>query len=269
MGSLREIALLCRLCTDNKQVNVPIFEDHSDKKVFLKINACLPVKISKEDQLPKKICDICWNRLDLFYKFQNTSSDAEKTLSSWLAQASQKDDYLTNDALAIANPIGNIIKEEIEERPDLDLAQHSSIDEEAEEPPAKRPRRSAAAKALINIAPESDEEDEDEPNDDSDPVFAPESNNEDEGEVNEDEGEVKEDPDTVFVLESDDEDEDQMMDEPDTVDADAVVKQEDDSEEDCKPGTSALDQPGPSGLCQQGADEPCFHCSKDFNCFQL
>ncbi|CAH1125218.1 unnamed protein product [Ceutorhynchus assimilis] len=249
MASLQEIALLCRLCTDNKQVNVPIFEDHSDKKVFLKINACLPVKVSKEDQLPKKICDICWNRLDLFYKFQNTSSDAEKTLSSWLAQASQKDDYLTSDALTIAaNPIENLIKVETEEKPYLDLAQHSSIDEEAEEPPAKRPRRSAAAKALINIAPESDEEDEDEPNDDSDPVFAPESNNEDEGEV-------KEDPDTVFVVESDDED-DQMMDEPDTVDADAVVKQEDDSEEDCKPGTSALDQPGPSGLCQQGADEP-------------
>lgn len=38
---------LCRLCLVKEQVNVPIFKDGNDmQQIFLKITACLPVKVS-------------------------------------------------------------------------------------------------------------------------------------------------------------------------------------------------------------------------------
>lgn len=42
-----EIMQLCRLCLVKDQVNIPIFEEQGDiRQIFLKITACLPVKVS-------------------------------------------------------------------------------------------------------------------------------------------------------------------------------------------------------------------------------
>ncbi|CAH1123028.1 unnamed protein product [Ceutorhynchus assimilis] len=236
MASLSEMSRMCRLCLlrDNKKVKIPIFDDR-DIKLFVKISALLPVKISKEDQLPKKICDGCLNKLDVLYEFRKISEDSEKTLLTWLAQVGIKDDdpTISLSGEPVTKPVETPIKEEIEEEIiDLDLAQDPSNDEfqeaedEPDEPPAKRPRRSAAIKAQMSIAPESDDDDN--------------------------------------------------GDEPDTVDVASIAKEEDENEEsDYKednvkleneseqsnedlsvPGTSAYDQPGPSGLGKNEAEEP-------------
>lgn len=48
MASIMEIMQLCRLCLVKEQVNIPIFEDQGDiRQIFLKITACLPVKVRK------------------------------------------------------------------------------------------------------------------------------------------------------------------------------------------------------------------------------
>jgi hypothetical protein len=47
MGSIDDISELCRLCLVKDQVNIPIFDETSDiRQTFLKINSCLPVKVS-------------------------------------------------------------------------------------------------------------------------------------------------------------------------------------------------------------------------------
>lgn len=46
-----------------------------------------PLQVSKEDDLPKKICDGCLYKLELLYQFWNTTVNAEKQLLTWLSQA--------------------------------------------------------------------------------------------------------------------------------------------------------------------------------------
>ncbi|CAH1131648.1 unnamed protein product [Ceutorhynchus assimilis] len=167
IASPSEMSLMCRLCLmkDKKQVNISIFEDRSDNKLLVKISALLPIKVSKEDQLPKKICNECSNKLNFLYAFRNTALESEQTLLSWF----NDDDNLTINPLA-----ETVVKEEVEvdeESLHLDLLQYSpsnkfrkAEEEETEEPLAKRPRQSDAIKSEIHIAPESDENnDEDEP----------------------------------------------------------------------------------------------------------
>ncbi|XP_047348497.1 zinc finger protein 37 homolog isoform X3 [Vespa velutina] len=90
---------LCRLCLVKDRVSVPIFEGEGDvRQIFLKITACLPVKVDREDKLPKKICDDCVYKVELFYQFWNTSVNAEKQLLQWLGEVGleEKPDYVTN-----------------------------------------------------------------------------------------------------------------------------------------------------------------------------
>ncbi|XP_043667204.1 zinc finger protein 2-like isoform X11 [Vespula pensylvanica] len=90
---------LCRLCLVKDRVSVPIFEGEGDvRQIFLKITACLPVKVDREDKLPKKICDDCVYKVELFYQFWNTSVNAEKQLLQWLGEVGleEKTDYVTN-----------------------------------------------------------------------------------------------------------------------------------------------------------------------------
>ncbi|KAK0181855.1 hypothetical protein PV327_000042 [Microctonus hyperodae] len=76
---------LCRLCLVKDRVSVPIFDGEGDvRQIFLKIAACLPVKVAREDKLPKKICDDCVYKVELFYQFWNTTANAEKQLLQWL-----------------------------------------------------------------------------------------------------------------------------------------------------------------------------------------
>lgn len=45
------------------------------------------MQVSKEDNLPKKICDGCLYKLELLHQFWNTTANAEKQLLTWLNQA--------------------------------------------------------------------------------------------------------------------------------------------------------------------------------------
>ncbi|XP_076673537.1 uncharacterized protein LOC143371803 isoform X6 [Andrena cerasifolii] len=90
---------LCRLCLVKDRVSVPIFEGEGDvRQIFLKIAACLPVKVAREDKLPKKICDDCVYKVELFYQFWNTTANAEKQLLQWLGEVGMdgKQGYVTN-----------------------------------------------------------------------------------------------------------------------------------------------------------------------------
>lgn len=91
------------------RVSVPIFEGEGDvRQIFLKIAACLPVKLTREDKLPKKICDDCVYKVELFYQFWNTTANAEKQLLQWLGEVSLEDKqgYVTN----VLNP--SVMKQE-------------------------------------------------------------------------------------------------------------------------------------------------------------
>ncbi|XP_048515128.1 zinc finger protein 768-like isoform X16 [Athalia rosae] len=83
---------LCRLCLVKDGVSVPIFEGEGDvRQIFLKIAACLPVKVAREDKLPKKICDNCVYKVELLYQFWNTTANAEKQLLQWLGEVGLED----------------------------------------------------------------------------------------------------------------------------------------------------------------------------------
>ncbi|XP_030752790.1 zinc finger protein 600-like isoform X13 [Sitophilus oryzae] len=246
MDNPGEIMRFCRLCLVKDQVNIPIFEEQGDiRQIFLKISSCLPVKVSREDKLPKKICDGCSNKLDLLYEFWNTSANAEKTLLSWLGQAGVKDVDQTITAVAqqIAKPSEPQVKEEtpedghaaVQNTDHLGISNSAVLDDssakdETEEPPPKRARRTAAVKAQINLTPDSEEEDDD--LDTAEPM-------------------------TKIEDESDESDNDDK--DPSYVDV---------------PGTSADDQPGPSGVGKDGAEAPlwksqseksyCSFCNKSF-----
>ncbi|XP_022920211.2 zinc finger protein ZFP2-like isoform X6 [Onthophagus taurus] len=87
MSSIKEIMQFCRLCLVKDQVNVSIFEEHGDTRdVKRKISECLPVTVSEEDSLPKKICDGCLYKLELLYQFRTTCVSAEKQLQVWIAE---------------------------------------------------------------------------------------------------------------------------------------------------------------------------------------
>ncbi|XP_030752784.1 endothelial zinc finger protein induced by tumor necrosis factor alpha-like isoform X7 [Sitophilus oryzae] len=233
MDNPGEIMRFCRLCLVKDQVNIPIFEEQGDiRQIFLKISSCLPVKVSREDKLPKKICDGCSNKLDLLYEFWNTSANAEKTLLSWLGQAGVKDVDQTITAVAqqIAKPSEPQVKEEtpedghaaVQNTDHLGISNSAVLDDssakdETEEPPPKRARRTAAVKAQINLTPDSEEEDDD--LDTAEPM-------------------------TKIEDESDESDNDDK--DPSYVDV---------------PGTSADDQPGPSGVGKDGAEAPYFDTS--------
>lgn len=56
------------------------------------------MQVSKEDHLPKKICDGCLYKLELLYQFWNTTANAEKQLLTWLGQAGLEATKKTTDA---------------------------------------------------------------------------------------------------------------------------------------------------------------------------
>ena len=62
--------------------------------------------MSRDDNLPKKICDGCSYKLDMLYIFRNTSVDSEKQLISWLSQSglSTISQAAAKDPLANAKP---------------------------------------------------------------------------------------------------------------------------------------------------------------------
>ncbi|XP_057661569.1 zinc finger protein 415-like isoform X18 [Diorhabda carinulata] len=219
---------LCRLCLVKDDVNIPIFEEQGDiRQIFLKISSCLPVKVSRDDQLPKKICDGCSYKLDMLYEFWNTSANAEKQLLTWLGEAGMSSQMADGTISAVAQqikPADAFVKQETIDPPDIHMDDDDDDDEEdkdymkqednsnnVEEPPPKRARRTAAVKAAIALDQNSDDDD--------------------------DSGEP------MTKVEDDSEDSDNEDHEPAFVDV---------------PSTSADDQPGPSGVGKDGVEAPYF-----------
>ncbi|XP_057661560.1 zinc finger protein 879-like isoform X10 [Diorhabda carinulata] len=217
---------LCRLCLVKDDVNIPIFEEQGDiRQIFLKISSCLPVKVSRDDQLPKKICDGCSYKLDMLYEFWNTSANAEKQLLTWLGEAGMSSQMADGTISAVAQqikPADAFVKQETIDPPDIHMDDDDDDDEEdkdymkqednsnnVEEPPPKRARRTAAVKAAIALDQNSDDDD--------------------------DSGEP------MTKVEDDSEDSDNEDHEPAFVDV---------------PSTSADDQPGPSGVGKDGVEAP-------------
>ncbi|CAH1119807.1 unnamed protein product [Phaedon cochleariae] len=243
MANNNNMLQLCRLCLVKDDVNIPIFEEQGDiRQIFLKISSCLPVKVSREDRLPKKICDGCSYKLDMLYEFWNTSANAEKQLLSWLGEAGVSSKMADGAISAVAQqmrPAEACVKEETlepehhlhgeEDDKDYLFEQQRVVEAAAaagpsatvtsndeEEPPPKRARRTAAVKAAIAMDQDSDDDD--------------------------DSGE----PLTKIEDESDDsEGEDHV---PAFVDV---------------PSTSADDQPGPSGVGKEGVEAPYFLSNMD------
>lgn len=74
-------------------------------------------QVSKEDNLPKKICDGCLYKLELLYQFWNTTVNAEKQLLEWLNQAGlDANKKATDGAMAVVNDVQDaadlVLKEE-------------------------------------------------------------------------------------------------------------------------------------------------------------
>lgn len=92
-------------------------------------------QITRQDQLPKRICDACSNKLDLLYEFWNSSASAEKTLLSWLGQAGVEDagEKISAVAQQIAKPAETLVKEESEPLDESNLINESrdSFDEQS------------------------------------------------------------------------------------------------------------------------------------------
>nr|XP_015834158.1 PREDICTED: zinc finger protein 234 isoform X41 [Tribolium castaneum] len=238
MGSIENISELCRLCLVKDQVNVPIFEENATKEqTFVKINSCLPVKVSRDDSLPKKICDGCSCKLDMLYTFRNTSVDSEKQLLKWLNQAGLScSQSAVKDPLASTKPEVTIKQETFEptdSRDDLGLDTHSYIMQQQKLPYSQEfefgepsesnvglmtdepaPKKAKRAAALNKASVETDEDDLDA---------------------------------AMQITKAEDEDSDEI-DQPEYVEA---------------PSTSADDQPGPSGVNKTTVEAPCKQSLKD------
>lgn len=112
------------------------------------------MQVTREDRLPKKICDGCSEKLNSFYEFWSSSANAEKTLLSWVGEeeVEEKKEPAVSKSLAAS---ATLVKKESEPVESIE----ESTKDEAEAPPAKRARRSAAVKAQINLAPDSEDDD--------------------------------------------------------------------------------------------------------------
>ncbi|KAF5280816.1 hypothetical protein FQA39_LY17963 [Lamprigera yunnana] len=112
MDSADEIMQVCRLCLVKEEVNTPIFdEEGDDDRIFLKISTCLPVKVSKEDNLPKNICDGCSSKLEELYEFWNKSASSEKKLVKWLCQLELDKSDKMQHSMNTSDPV--ILKQEV------------------------------------------------------------------------------------------------------------------------------------------------------------
>nr|XP_015834124.1 PREDICTED: transcription factor E4F1 isoform X10 [Tribolium castaneum] len=241
MGSIENISELCRLCLVKDQVNVPIFEENATKEqTFVKINSCLPVKVSRDDSLPKKICDGCSCKLDMLYTFRNTSVDSEKQLLKWLNQAGLScSQSAVKDPLASTKPEVTIKQETFEptdSRDDLGLDTHSYIMQQQKLPYSQEfefgepsesnvglmtdepaPKKAKRAAALNKASVETDEDDLDA---------------------------------AMQITKAEDEDSDEI-DQPEYVEA---------------PSTSADDQPGPSGVNKTTVEAPSEKTTINYSC---
>ncbi|XP_063976085.1 zinc finger protein 865 isoform X1 [Diachasmimorpha longicaudata] len=80
---------LCRLCSLKSNHQLQIFDKEGEQRQLLfKIRSCLPSvfpdsQITKEDALPKNICQKCVYKLDMFYEFRVSCMTTESVLKNY------------------------------------------------------------------------------------------------------------------------------------------------------------------------------------------
>nr|XP_021198415.2 serine/arginine repetitive matrix protein 3 isoform X2 [Helicoverpa armigera] len=71
---------ICRLCCSTKFVNNDIFDE--ENALYLKMSLYLPIKVFKNDRLPRKVCDKCSCKVNDFYQFCNETIEVQNRLRS-------------------------------------------------------------------------------------------------------------------------------------------------------------------------------------------
>ncbi|KAK0082375.1 hypothetical protein PV325_010513 [Microctonus aethiopoides] len=75
---------LCRLCSLKSNNQMQIFDKEGEQRQLLfKIRSCIPSVITKEDALPKNICQKCVYKLDMFYEFRVSCMTTETVLKNY------------------------------------------------------------------------------------------------------------------------------------------------------------------------------------------
>ncbi|KAK9885871.1 hypothetical protein WA026_013746 [Henosepilachna vigintioctopunctata] len=214
-----DILQLCRLCLVEEKVNHSIFEEAGGLRgIFLKITSCLPVSISQDDSLPKKICDSCSSKLDTFYQFWNETANAEKQLLQWLNQttlgpiskAGQTETKHKMDSAEVKEEAVDVgdggfddmkmssdAQTYVLQQQQLPYSTPSKVrpaeeNNETEEIPPKRPRRASAIKALEHMG----SEEEDDPDYDGDNYTKAESDDSEKDEEDDEDETYREGPST-------------------------------------------------------------------------
>ncbi|XP_066598366.1 uncharacterized protein [Prorops nasuta] len=78
------LAELCRLCSLKSSHQLHIFDKEGEQRQLLfKIRSCIPAVITKEDALPKNICQRCVYKLDMFYEFRVSCLSTDTVLKNY------------------------------------------------------------------------------------------------------------------------------------------------------------------------------------------
>ncbi|KAH9644979.1 hypothetical protein HF086_003309 [Spodoptera exigua] len=75
-----DIDQICRLCCSTKFVNNDIFDE--ENALYIKLSLYLPIKVFRNDRLPKKVCDKCSCKVNDFYQFCNETIEVQNRLHS-------------------------------------------------------------------------------------------------------------------------------------------------------------------------------------------
>lgn len=78
-----EVGEFCRLCATETSASCRFNIYNNEGKLrdlLLKINSCLPITISEQDNLPKHVCKECVGTLDSFYQFREKTIKSESFL---------------------------------------------------------------------------------------------------------------------------------------------------------------------------------------------
>ncbi|XP_014261822.1 zinc finger protein 33B-like isoform X2 [Cimex lectularius] len=96
MSGYRRVSFyeLCRLCTTNEGVKVPIFDGEGRRRqIETKLQICLRLQVSEVDSLPKHICEPCLERLEGYFDFRANCVSAEMMLQSYASALQHNEDF--------------------------------------------------------------------------------------------------------------------------------------------------------------------------------
>ncbi|XP_012286496.1 zinc finger protein 2 [Orussus abietinus] len=94
MAVVEEFDYLCRLCATKTGIlmGLPIFEAGDQmRNIDKKIAACLPVRVSMTDQLPKVVCEECAYKLDQLFDFREKCLHTEGIFMEMLKEIAKEE----------------------------------------------------------------------------------------------------------------------------------------------------------------------------------